>query len=144
VEAAAKTLELEISVLKASTSAEINSAFATLGRARPDALFIGGDAFFNTRLVQLATLSARYSLPSAFSWREFAEVGGLMTYGPNLAESYRQVGTYAGRVLRGEKPADLPVIQASKFELVINHETARMLEITVPPTLLSIADEVIE
>ncbi len=143
-EAAARTMGLHIQVLKASTSSEIAAAFATFERQRPDALFVGGDAVFTSRRVQLATLAARHAVPTLCSGREYVEAGGLISYGANITDSWREVGTYAGRILRGARPADLPVTQASKFELVINAETARMLGLTVPPTLLARADEVIE
>ena len=123
---------------------EISAGFATLVRDRPDALFVGGDAFFTGRRVQLATLAARHAIPAIYSTRDFAEVGGLMSYGTKLADMYRQVGVYTGRILKGAKPADLPVVQASKFELVINAETARILGVDLPPQLLARADEVIE
>jgi putative tryptophan/tyrosine transport system substrate-binding protein len=119
-------------------------AFATFGRERPDALFVGGDGFFNGRRVQLATMAARHAIPITSATREIAEVGGLMSYGPNIADAWRHLGVYAGRILKGAKPGDLPVVQASKFELVINHQTARTLGLTVPDKLLVAADEVIE
>jgi ABC-type uncharacterized transport system substrate-binding protein len=144
VEPAARTMGLQIQVLNASTSREIDAAFATIARERPDALFVGNDAFFNARRVQLVLLAGRHGLPAIYWDREFAEAGGLMTYGSNIVDVYRQVGDYAGRILKGAKPADLPVVQSSKFELVINAQTARMLGLTVPPTLLAAADEVIE
>ena len=144
VQSAARAIGLQIQVLNASTSPEIEGVFATLARERPDALFVGLDAFFTERRVQLVNLSSRHALPTAYGVRDFAEAGGLMSYGASVTDTYRQVGAYAGRILKGAKPADLPVVQASKFELVINHPTARMLGLTVPPSLLAIADEVIE
>jgi ABC-type uncharacterized transport system substrate-binding protein len=143
VAAAAPAIGLQIEVLRASTSGEINAAFAAVARGRPDALFVGQDPLFNSRRVQLALLAA-HAVPATYAQREFVEAGGLMSYGPNQADTYRQLGTYVGRILKGAEPADLPVVQSSKFELVINAETARMLGLTVPPSLLAIADEVIE
>ena len=145
VEAAARAIGLQIQVLNASTSREIDAAFATFARERPDALFVGGDAFFTSRRVQLVHLAARHRIPATYTRRRFAEAGGLMSYGSEIdgcVSSDRRL--YVGRILKGAKPADLPVVQASKFELVINAETARMLGLTVPPTLLARADEVIE
>jgi putative tryptophan/tyrosine transport system substrate-binding protein len=144
VDAAARTLGLQIQVLGASTSHEINAAFATIVRERPDALFVGGDPFFVVRRVQLANLASHHSIPATYAVRDIAEAGGLMSYGTSLAESFRQVGAYTGRILNGAKPSDLPVVQSSKFELIINAQTARMLGLTVPPTLLATTDEVIE
>jgi putative ABC transport system substrate-binding protein len=144
VEAAAGAMGLQIQVLNASTSREIDAAFATFVRERPDALFVGGDSFLGSRRVQLANLAARHAIPAAFALRDYAEAGGLMSYGTNTTNAYRQAGVYAGRILKGAKPADLPVVQASKFELVINAQTARMLGLTVPDKLLATADEVIE
>jgi putative ABC transport system substrate-binding protein len=144
VQAAARTLALQIQVLNASTGREIEAAFATLASQHADALFVGPDGFFNTRRVQLAILAARHAIPSAFAVREYVDAGGLMSYGTSLAEMHRQVGVYTGRILRGAKPADLPVMQSVKFELVINASTARMLGLTVPDKLLALADEVIE
>jgi putative ABC transport system substrate-binding protein len=141
---AARAIGLQIQVFNASTSREINAAFATLVGEQPDALFVGGDALFTSRRVQLATLAARHAVPAIYSARDYAEVGGLMSYGSNLTDAFRQVGVYTGRILKGAKPADLPVVQSSKFELVINAETARILGLNVPPTLLAVADEVIE
>ena len=135
---------LQIQVLNADTSREIDAAFEIIDRERPDALFVGPGPFFNSRRVQMAQLAARYALPATYTTRLEAEAGGLMSYGPSVTDAYRQVGIYTGRILKGAKPADLPVVQSSKFELVINAQTARMLRLTVPPTLLAIADEVIE
>jgi putative ABC transport system substrate-binding protein len=144
VQSAARAIGLQVQVFDASTSREINAAFAILVRERPDALLVGGDGLFTSRRVQLANLTVRHAIPATFSSREIAEAGGLMSYGTNIADAFRQVGAYTGRILRGAKPTDLPVVQASKFELVINAETARMLGLTVPPTLIATADEVIE
>jgi len=143
-QAAARAMGLQVQVLNASTSREINSAFASLARERPDALFVGGDGFFFSRHVQLVNLASRYAVPATYADRPFAEAGGLMSYGSNNEDAFRQAGVYVGRILKGAKPADLPVVQASKFELVINAETARMLGLTVPDKLLATADEVIE
>jgi putative ABC transport system substrate-binding protein len=141
---AAPVLGLQIQIFRASTSGEIDAAFAMFARERPDGLFVTADPFFNSRRVQLALLSAHYSIAAVYSGREFAEVGGLLTYGSDIADAYRQVGVYAGRILKGAKPAELPVVQANKFELIINAQTARTLGIAVPPSLLARADEVIE
>jgi putative tryptophan/tyrosine transport system substrate-binding protein len=144
VEPAARAMGLQIQVLNASTSHEIDAAFAILGRERPDALFVSGDPFFGSRRVQMVQLAARHTVPATYSGREFIEIGGLMSYGSSLSDARRQLGLYAGRIVKGIKPVDLPVVQASKFELVINAQTARMLGLTVQPSLLAIADEVIE
>ena len=144
VEVAARAIGLQIQVLRASTSRELDAAFATFLRERPDALFVSGDPFFMTRRVQIVQLATLHKLPATFAQREFVEAGGLMSYGANVADAWRQAGVYTGRVLKGTKPADLPVVQSSKFELVINHQTARMLGLEIPPTLLARADEVIE
>jgi putative ABC transport system substrate-binding protein len=138
VEAAARAIGVP------STSEEIDAAFETFERERPDALFVSSDTFLTSRRVQLVNLSARHAIPAAFPNRESPEIGGLMSYGSNIPDAWRQSGGYAGRILKGEKPADLPVVQASKFELIINHQTARMLRLDVPPSLLARADEVIE
>jgi len=144
VEAAARAMGLQIQVLNANTSHEIDAAFEIIGREQPDALIVGPGPFFNSRRVQMAQLAARYAVPAIHTTRLEAEAGGLMSYGPSLTDAFRQVGAYTGRILKGAKPADLPVVQSSKFELVINAHTARMLRLTVPTTLLAIADEVIE
>ena len=144
LEPAARAIGLKIQVLKITTSQEIHAAFAAMVRERTEALFLGSDPFFTSRRVQLATLSARHGIPLASQAREIAEAGGLVSYGANIADGFRQAGVYTGRILKGAKPADLPVMQSSKYELVINAETARMLGLIVPPTLLSTADEVIE
>ena len=137
-------LGLQIQIAHANTSREINTAFATFARERPDALFFAGDGLFTNRRVQLVNLASHLAVPAAFGSREIAEAGGLMSYGSNVADAWRQVGTYTGRILRGANPAELPVVQSSKFELVINLQTARMLGIVVPAALLSRAEEVIE
>jgi putative tryptophan/tyrosine transport system substrate-binding protein len=144
LDAAARTMGLQIIVLNATTSREIDAAFASFARDRPDALFSSPDPFFRSRRVQMALLAARTGMPTAFALRDYAEAGGLMSYGASLADAYRKVGVAVGRVLRGAKPADVPVEQSTKFELVINNQTARMLGLTVPPSLLARADEVIE
>jgi putative tryptophan/tyrosine transport system substrate-binding protein len=144
VEPAARTIGLQLQVIKAKTAREIEEGFAWSDRQRPDALFVGATAFLNIRRVQLVQLVAFHRLPAAYGQREAAEAGGLMTYGPSIIEGYRQWGIYAGRVLKGVRPGDLPVEQSTKFELVINNTTARMFGLTVPPSLLAIADEVIE
>jgi putative ABC transport system substrate-binding protein len=141
---AAPTIGLQIQTLNASTIGEIDAAFANLARERPDALFVAPDAFFVSRSVQFVTLAARDKIPAAYSQRGFVAAGGLMSYGSNNADMWRQVGVYTGSILKGAKPADLPVVQSTKFELVINLQTARLLGIAVPPGLLAIADEVIE
>jgi putative ABC transport system substrate-binding protein len=141
---AARAIGVQIQVLNAGTRQEIDAAFTTIGSDRPDALFVTSDTFFTSRRVQLVNLATRYAIPTAFPNRESAEIGGLMSYGTNISDAWRQSGSYAGRILRGTKPADLPVLQSAKFELVINHQTARMLGLTVPDKLLVAADEVIE
>jgi putative ABC transport system substrate-binding protein len=130
-------------VVHASTSREIDADFASFVRERPDALFVISDPFFNARRVQLA-LAGRHGVPAIYSGREYAEAGGLISYGSDIADAYRQLGVYTGRILKGAKPADMPVVQSTKFELVINVQTARMLDLTVSPSLLARADEVIE
>jgi putative tryptophan/tyrosine transport system substrate-binding protein len=141
---AARAMGLQILVLKASTSREIDAGFDSFVRERPDALFVNPDPFFVSRLVQLVHLASRHGVPATYGYRQFAEAGGLMSYGPSVADAMRQAGIYTGRILKGAKPADLPVVQSAKFELVINHQIARTLGLTVPETVLATADEVIE
>jgi putative ABC transport system substrate-binding protein len=143
-QAAAHALGLQIQVIKASTADEIDAAFEAMMRQRPDALFVAPGAFFNSRRVQLAMLAARAAIPASYAVRDYTEAGGLMSYGTNIGDMFRQVGAYAGRVLRGEKPADLPVLQPTAFELVINLKTAKALGLTVPLIMQMTADEVIE
>jgi putative tryptophan/tyrosine transport system substrate-binding protein len=142
--AAAQAIGLQIQVFHANTGREIDAAFETMARDGYEALFVGASPYLAGRRVQLAQLAAFNRLPTTYSNREYVDVGGLMSYGTSVWDALRQVGVYAGRILKGAKPTDLPVMQASKFELVINAQTARMLGLTVPPSLLSIADEVIE
>jgi putative ABC transport system substrate-binding protein len=144
VRAAARTLELELFVLNASSDGDFAEVFAALGRSGAGGLVIGGDSFFSTRLDELAALALGHRVPAIYIRREFTAVGGLLSYGNDLADTYHQVGIYTGRILKGEKPGDLPVQQATKVELVINLKTANALGLTVPTTLLARADEVIE
>jgi putative tryptophan/tyrosine transport system substrate-binding protein len=141
---AAPTLGLQVQIIRATTIGEINAAFATLAREHPDALFVAADGLFVSRRVQLATLTARDRIPAIYSTRDAVEVGGLMSYGPDLAEMFHRIGVYTGSILKGAKPADLPVLQSAKFEFVINLTTAKALGLTVPGEVLSIADETIE
>ena len=143
-QAAARDIGLQVRVFNASTIQEIDTAFATLAHERVNALFVGPDAFFNRRRVHLAVMAAGYAVPAAYGVRDYTEAGGLMSYGTSLVDSRRQVGVYVGRILSGAKPADLPVLQPVKFELVINLSAAKALGLEVPSTLLSRADEVIE
>jgi putative tryptophan/tyrosine transport system substrate-binding protein len=144
VTATASAIGLRVDVVQASDSREIESVFKTLVHNKADALLVGPDAFFVSRRLQLAILAARHAVPAVYNVREYAEAGGLMSYGTNARDAYREIGVYVGRILKGATPADLPVVQSSKFELVINLPTARALGLTVPPTLLARADEVIE
>jgi putative ABC transport system substrate-binding protein len=144
VEPAARAMGLSVQVVRAGTSRELNAAFANFARDRPDALLVSSGPFFNARRVQLALLAGRYGLPAIFTGRQYAQAGGLMSYGASLPDAWRQAGAYTGRILKGAKPADLPVVQSTKFELVINAATAAMLGLDVPTTLLARADEVIE
>ena len=141
---AARTLGLQLHVLSASTDSELNTAFAILTQLRVGGLVIGSDAFFYTRIAQLAALAARHAVPAIFGFSGFPAAGGLMSYGSDINDAFRQIGIYTGRVLKGEKPADLPVVQSTKVQLVINLKTAKALGLTVPATLLATADEVIE
>ena len=144
LEAAARLMRLQIQTFNASTSQEIDAAFAAFGRERPDALFVAQDGFFGRRRLQLANMAARHAIPMTSGSRDITEVGGLMSYGSSILDAYRQMGVYTGRILRGEKPADMPVEQSTKVELVINVQTAKMLGLDVPAKLLALADEVIE
>src|SRR3954452_9577376 len=144
VEPAARAVGLQIQVLNADTSHEIDAAFATIVRERPDALFSASSPYFTSRRVQLVQLAARHAIPATYPGRPYFEVGGLMSYGANVASAWRQLGVYAGRILKGEKPGDLPVVQSTKFELVINLKTMKALALNLPDRLLALADEVIE
>ena len=141
---AARVIGLQIQIVNASTSREIEAVFATIVRDRADALFVGPDGFFNARRVQFATLAMRYGIPAAYTNREVVEAGGLMSYGTDILDMYRQVGVYSARILKGANPADLPVVQSTKFEFVINAQTARALGLEVPNSIQLLADEVIE
>ena len=142
--AAARAIGLQIQTLKASTPREIADAFAATAQEKPDALFVAAAAFLNSRSVQLSQMAAFYRLPAVYALREAPEAGGLMSYGPSISDAYRQMGVYAGRILKGTKTVDLPVMQASKFELVINLTTAKLLGLPIPPSVLAVADEAIE
>ena len=144
IEAAARDIRFQTQIFKADSSAEIDAAFEAIGRERSDAVFVTTTPFFNDRRVQLAQLAAFHRVPATYGLRDYAEAGGLMSYGSNIIDAFRQVGIYVGRILKGSRPADLPVVQANKFELIINAQTARMLGLTLPPSLLATADEVIE
>ena len=144
VEAVGRALGLQIQFFNVSTLREIDAAFATFARERPDALVVAGDPFFSGRRVQLVQLTAFHRLPATYALRDYSEAGGLMSYGPSIKDGFRQIGVYTGRIHKGAKPADLPVVQPNKFELVINAGTARMFGLTVPDKLIVAADEVIE
>jgi putative tryptophan/tyrosine transport system substrate-binding protein len=144
VQEAARTIGLQIQILNATTIGEIDVAFATLERERPDALFVAGDAFFASRAVQFATLTARGRIPATYSLRDYVAVGGLMSYGTDFTEAFRQAGVHTGKILKGAKPVDLPVVQSTKFEFIINMQTARALGLEVPAQLLATVDEVVE
>jgi putative ABC transport system substrate-binding protein len=141
---AASTIGVQIEVIRANDRPAIDAAFATLVRNKTGALVVGADPFFFSRRAQLATMATRHAIPAVYTVREFAEAGGLMSYGTSLSEVFRQIGLYAGRILKGAKPTDLPVVQSTKFDFVINLTTAKALGLDVPPTLLARADEVIE
>ena len=141
---AARAMGLQIQIQRVSTSREIDAAFATFARQPPDAIFVGNDGFLNSRRVQFVQQAAHHRLPAMYNGREFCEVGGLMSYGTDIPDAFRQAGVYAGRILKGAKPADLPVVQSTRFELIINAQTARILGLQIPDKLLALADEVIE
>ena len=144
VAAAARAMGLQTKIHNANSSGEIDAAYELMGRDKPDAVFVSTTPFLNGRRVQLTQLAAFYRLPATYAVRDYAEAGGLMSYGSNIIDGYRQVGIYVGRILKGTRPADLPVVQANRLELIINAQTARMLGLTVPPSLLAVADEVID
>jgi len=141
---AATVIGLKIQILKAGTDREIDAAFVSLVQARTGALLVGGDFFFNNRIEQIVALAARHAIPTMYHYREFVVAGGLISYGSSLMDAYREVGLYTGRILKGEKPVDLPVIQATKLELIINLKTAKALGLQIPDRLLALSDEVIE
>jgi putative ABC transport system substrate-binding protein len=144
ITAAASAISIDVEVIRANDTPGIDAAFAALVRNKTDALVVGADPFFFSRRAQLATLATRHAIPAIYTVREFAEAGGLMSYGTSLNDTFRHIGAYAGRILKGAKPTDLPVVQSTKFDFVINSTTAKALGLDVPPTLLARADEVIE
>jgi putative tryptophan/tyrosine transport system substrate-binding protein len=144
MQGAARSLGVRLDVVHASSAAEIDQAFSLLAQRRPHALMLAADPFFQVQRDQLVTLAARHKIPTMFEWREFVDAGGLISYSPRRADMMHQMGVYAGKILQGTKPAELPVVQPTKFELVINLKTAKALQLDVPPTLLARADEVIE
>jgi putative ABC transport system substrate-binding protein len=144
VQAAARTLQQRIDVMNASNESDIDMAFATLAQTKSSALLVGADPFFNNRRNLIISLAARHAIPAIYPLRDFADSGGLISYGTSLTDAYRQVGVYAGKILNGAKPTELPVVQPTKFELVINLKTANALGLEIPPKLLALADEVIE
>jgi putative ABC transport system substrate-binding protein len=144
VKAAATSMGQQVHVLSASTSGEIDDAFVAFARARVEALFVGPDPFFNSRRVQFAIMASRHLIPATYASREYVEAGGLMSYGTNIVDMFREVGVYTGKILKGAKPGDLPVVQSTKFELLINRQAAKALDLTVPDKLLAAADEIIE